>query len=564
MKSRHPAKNSPPTGTLLRLGCMAVLLGFALAVSAAAAGAETCISTGPGSQNNARISGDWIVWVDKSDGYDIILYNLTTLTFTRFTGIPDQDYPSIDGNLVVWQGDNPEHLTTDIFLYDISRRNLTNLINDLQDFQYFPDVSGDRIVWVDDRHWSTSRWDVYLYNVTTHTESRISSDSADQDDPAIDGNYVVWEDFRNGNADIFLYDIPAGQLTPLVTGTSNQHYPRISGTRVVYQDDRNGYQDIYLYDFLTSQETRITSNESGSYFPKIDGDRIVWTDYRNGNADIYLHNITTGVETRITTDPYDQVGPDISGNRIVWMDKRQGDHNVYAIYLYTLDGTPDPDPTPIPTPTPTPTPIPEQLVMTTGTATTYTYLGYTSTYLQQAQSFKVADTGISRVAVALAKRGSPILDITLSVRTTVKGPDLSRATIVPSRVTSTDYKKPTWVEVPLDLRGKLTKGSTCYVVLSVSSSDSRNCYLVPLNGYNPFKEGYLYKNTIGSQTASSEMLMKVWFTDGAPMPPPAPTADFSGTPVSGNAPLEVQFTDASTGTISSYVWDFGDGNTSTQ
>ncbi len=43
---------------------------------------------------------------------------------------------------------------------------------------------------------------------------------------------------------------------------------------------------------------------------------------------------------------------------------------------------------------------------------------------------------------------------------------------------------------------------------------------------------------------------------------PAVTADFSGTPTSGEAPLDVAFTDNSTG-ASSWSWDFGDGATST-
>lgn len=43
----------------------------------------------------------------------------------------------------------------------------------------------------------------------------------------------------------------------------------------------------------------------------------------------------------------------------------------------------------------------------------------------------------------------------------------------------------------------------------------------------------------------------------------APIADFSAAPLSGEAPLTVNFTDESTGVIDSYLWDFGDGNTST-
>jgi PKD repeat protein len=45
--------------------------------------------------------------------------------------------------------------------------------------------------------------------------------------------------------------------------------------------------------------------------------------------------------------------------------------------------------------------------------------------------------------------------------------------------------------------------------------------------------------------------------------PPAPVAQFTGTPTSGVTPLTVNFTNTSTGSITSYAWTFGDGSTST-
>lgn len=44
----------------------------------------------------------------------------------------------------------------------------------------------------------------------------------------------------------------------------------------------------------------------------------------------------------------------------------------------------------------------------------------------------------------------------------------------------------------------------------------------------------------------------------------APEADFTATPVNGEAPLTVTFTDASANEPTSWRWDFGDGETSTE
>lgn len=44
-------------------------------------------------------------------------------------------------------------------------------------------------------------------------EKPICTDLTDQRYPAISGDRIVWEDYRNGNAGIYLYDL---SLTPIL------------------------------------------------------------------------------------------------------------------------------------------------------------------------------------------------------------------------------------------------------------------------------------------------------------------------------------------------------------
>lgn len=69
-----------------------------------------------------------------------------------------------------------------------------------------------------------------------------------------------------------------------------------------------------------------------------------------------------------------------------------------------------------------------------------------------------------------------------------------------------------------------------------------------------------YKNISGSIYTDNLPLT----SNTGPAPGPVLTADFSGTPVSGNKPLDITFTDKSSGNPTSWSWTFGDGGTSTE
>ncbi len=81
-------------------------------------------------------------------------------------------------------------------------------------------------------------------------------------------------------------------------------------------------------------------------------------------------------------------------------------------------------------------------------------------------------------------------------------------------------------------------------------------YADPINGSttNTYYLGYFLMYPNGSMT----------FTRAAQsVVTPPPTAGFSGSPTTGFAPLQTVFTDASSGSITNWVWSFGDGQSVT-
>ncbi|AAM05162.1 DUF3344 domain-containing protein [Methanosarcina acetivorans] len=71
---------------------------------------------------------------------------------------------------------------------------------------------------------------------------------------------------------------------------------------------------------------------------------------------------------------------------------------------------------------------------------------------------------------------------------------------------------------------------------------------------------YTVNLTVANADGSDSEVKTDYIVVNEPLPEP-PVADFTATPTSGDAPLMVNFTDASNGTVSSYAWDFdNDGN----
>jgi beta propeller repeat protein len=203
--------------------------------------------------------------------------------------------------------------------------------------QLFPSVSGNRVVFVDQR--APGNQAIVLLDLTTGDTTTLTPDNTVNIIPTIDGDRVIYVRLPpTGNWQLLTYDLNAGQETQFGSEDRNYGWGRLalSGHRAAWHMNRNNNWDIYTYDFETHKETRVTTDPADQADPAVFGDRVTWSDKRQNGTwwDLYTYDLTTGTETRLTEATTMGRGSAIFGNRIVWGDTRQ---TLFSLYEYDFD-----------------------------------------------------------------------------------------------------------------------------------------------------------------------------------------------------------------------------------
>ena len=193
--------------------------------------------------------------------------------------------------------------------------------------QTWPDVSGERIVWQDDRD---GPWQIYSRALDGGAGVALAATASDQLRPAVSGELVAWSDTRNDAGDVAIHDLSTG-LTTVLERPGTQGAVDVDGDLVVFESDEAGAFDVYLYEVGSGATTRLTDHERDQRRPRIGGGLVVWEDGRFGKPEVFSWDLALGFEQRISASTgFDKKTPVVSSEAIVWADQRTGSWDLWV------------------------------------------------------------------------------------------------------------------------------------------------------------------------------------------------------------------------------------------
>lgn len=314
-------------------------------VSGAEIGEPVQVTPNGSGQGFPAIDGEQIVWIDgrHNDSVDIYLYDIAAETETRITnGTAIPIWPEISGGRIVWQDNRSEE--PDIWLYDTAAGVEVRLTGE-PGGQIMPAIDGDKVVWLDMR--TSNAGGIYAMNLTDGTVVRVSSGPVQGHpqsvSPDVSGGTIVWAEGNGRNYTVFVNSDATAPMA-LGNGTVNQIFPAIHGDRVVWVEIGNSSASLVIHNLTTGEEKRVPGGPPGlACCPDISGDRVVWQNITGQTIDdVYLLDLVAGESRPIVEDDAWQFLPRISGSRVVWMDNRSGDLDVFLLTLEEEAGAPAP------------------------------------------------------------------------------------------------------------------------------------------------------------------------------------------------------------------------------
>ncbi len=202
-----------------------------------------------------------------------------------------------------------------------------------------PDIWGDWVVWQDNRQ-GDDIYNIYAKNLVSEEEIQISNSNT-AFCPSIYNGLVVWQDKRNDDFDIYSYDLVTRTESAIYIAQGDQINPSVHGDTIVWRTGQYpSWPEVWGYSITQGTAFLITDAAGNKWEPDVFADTVVWGDYRNGNWDIYGYNTTTQTEFIVATGQAYQRSAAVYENTVVYENWQNSENTGLGIYnLVTQEHT---------------------------------------------------------------------------------------------------------------------------------------------------------------------------------------------------------------------------------
>ena len=231
--------------------------------------------------------GRYVTWAAGSASYgEIFIYDIATSITTQITSNNTVDAnPKVFNGMVAWVSKALSEFSLapgDIFLYDIASATTTNVSALLDPNNIYDDSAfrfdGQQIYWLQEDFQLGGSVN-YLYDLATGSMYRYYTPEDEED-------FVP-----------YLEDLATGAIHQQSEGMQLQDNPQVDGDFLVFTSVIDGGREIDVRDKKHKRGGPITSNDTEDTQPSI-GDYIVaWKGDRGDGAEIFIYELPAAIST---------------------------------------------------------------------------------------------------------------------------------------------------------------------------------------------------------------------------------------------------------------------------